>query len=190
MKKSIFTIVAIMLTATAFAQFTKQGTFLIGGSSKGLSFLAEKSKFGNGDFQDGDKVTSFSISPQVGYFIINNLSVGAGVDFATRTEKFDDLKFTSSSLFFLPFVRYYFDKFYAEGEYGFGRSKFDSEGEVINTGTTWNIGLGYALLLNDAISLEPKIGYGSTTFKNNDFDTANKVSGLSLNLSLFVYLSK
>lgn len=192
MKKSIFTFVAVMLTATAFAQFTNQGTFLLGGSSNlGLNFLSEKFKSGNGDFQDGSKTSSFNISPQAGYFVVNNLAVGVGLDFSTFKETNDTFESSSTSLLFGPFIRYYFDKLYAEGSFGVGSSSSTiSDSESTVSTSAWSVGAGYALLLSDLVTLEPQIGYGSGTSKNKDADIAFKNAGLFINLSLFVYLSK
>lgn len=192
MKKSFLTITILLFTLSAFAQFTSQGTFLLGGSSNlGLNFLSSKSKLGDGDFQDGPKTTSFNISPQVGYFIIDNLAIGGTLDFSSEKETFDDLKYTSSNVLVGPFVRYYFDKLYAEGSIGVGSAKTDfGSGENKSSLSAWSIGAGYALLLNDAVALEPRIGYASTSGKNKETDITSKNSGLFINLSLFVYLSK
>ncbi len=191
MKKIVVTVVAVLLTVTAFAQFTTQGTLLLGGSSNlGLSFLSEKFKLSGGDFQDGDKITSFNISPQVGYFVIDNLAVGAGLDFNSTKFKNDNSQLTSSTITFGPFARYYFDKFYAEGNVGFGSSKSDSgNGEIKNTLSAWSIGGGYALLLSDAVAIEPQVGYLSSSTKDQS-DGVNKHSGIFISLTLFVYLSK
>lgn len=192
MKKGIVTIFAILLTVTAFAQFTNQGTFLIGGSSNlGLNFLSRKSKLGSGDFQDGPKTTSFNISPQLGYFIIDNLAIGGTLDFSSSKEEDDTFTYTESSVFVGPFVRYYFDKLYAEGNFGVGSAKSDFGGSENKSSLSgWNIAAGYALLLSDAVALEPQIGYASVSAKNNDSDITSRNSGLFVNLSLFVYLSK
>lgn len=192
MKKSIVTIIAIMFTATAFAQFTNQGTFLLGGSSNlGLSFLSDKSKLGDGDFQDGSKLTSFSLSPQAGYFFINNLAAGLSINFNSSKSKADNFEATSSFILAGPFARYYMDKFYLEGTVGLGSSKSEStfsEGESKNSLTGWSLGAGYAVMLSDAVALEPQIYYSSLSRKDDEF--VNREAGLSINLSLFVYLSK
>lgn len=192
MKKSIITIVAIMFTVTAFAQFTNQGTFLLGGSSNlGLSFLSDKSKFGDGDFNDGSKFTSFTLSPEVGYFLINNFAAGLSIDVNSSKNKADNFEATSSFILAGPFARYYFDKFYVGGSVGLGSSKSEStfsEGESKSSLTGWSVGAGYALMLTDAVALEPQINYSSLSAKDDDF--VNRTAGLSINLSLFVYLSK
>ncbi|MCE7864245.1 MAG: hypothetical protein DYG99_11965 [Bacteroidetes bacterium CHB5] len=192
MKRSIITVVAVMLSVTAFAQFTNQGTFLLGGSSNlGLGFLSEKFKLGGGDFQDGSKISNFSFSTQAGYFFVDNLAAGVGLDFSNSKTKNDTFEQTSSSLIFSPFIRYYLEKLYVEGKFGAGSSKSTSNNvEIKSSINAWSVGAGYAILLSDLVTLEPQIGYGSTSYKNKSADSTTKLAGLFINLSLFIYLSK
>jgi len=197
MKKIIF--IALFMTAvatTSWAQFSK-GTFLIGGTSNfSIGFDTEKSKSGNSTTTDG-KTTSFSLEPAAGYFFMDNLAVGAGINLSTSTFKADGSgnKSISSSTLFTPFVRYYFDKFYAQGGFQVGSQK--TEFKVNSTTTTfkdgvtgWSLAGGYALLLNESVALEPQIGYRSVTFKDKDSDNRDITSGLFIRMGVFVYLAR
>jgi long-subunit fatty acid transport protein len=197
MKKTIF--IALLLTAVttaSWAQFSN-GTFLIGGTSNlSIGFDTNKSKSGSSTTTDG-KTTSFSLEPAVGYFFMDNLAVGAGLNLSTSTFKADGSgnKSISSSTLFTPFVRYYFDKFYAQGAFQVGSEK--TEIKISSTTTTfkdgvtgWSLAGGYALMLNESVALEPQIGFRSTTFKNKDSDNKDITSGLFIRMGVFVYLAR
>ena len=90
----------------AYSQIYK-GQWLVGGSGT----FSHKS--GNDNFNSGYKSTGFSILPDVGYFVINNLTVGArfGYQYAKEKQGYNDSLFSASQTIILsasPFVRYYF----------------------------------------------------------------------------------
>lgn len=197
MKKVVlitFFVTAVM--TASFAQFS-QGTFLVGGTTGlGVNFLTAKSKAGGTTSTDG-KSTSFSLEPTAGYFVIDNLALGAGIGLSTSSFKPDGggTKSTSSAILLSPFARYYFDKFYAQGTFQFGSSKdkYTNGGTSItdkNGLSGWSIAGGYALLLNESVALEPQIGYGSFTSKDNDTDNKDIAAGLFIRMGIFVYLTR
>ncbi|MGV3539684.1 MAG: hypothetical protein ACO1OQ_07735, partial [Rufibacter sp.] len=68
MKKLLFPFLFLLLfTASAYAQ-TEKGTTLIGGSGM-FHFNTE----------DGNNPSYFTLSPRVGFFIVNNFAIGAGI---------------------------------------------------------------------------------------------------------------
>lgn len=125
--------------------------------SKGTIFLSGQSDFRAGLNELDDSTTnnsSYSISPTVGYFLINNLLVGAEVNFSgskitRRTEFFNPtLDFISISdsesrgrgVLLAPFVRYYFNtgkiKPYISAGLGFGFTRGKSEITTIVNGVS------------------------------------------------------
>ena len=184
------------LSVAVRAQFTK-GTIMAGGSV-GFSAMKNKETQSNVTTTIGT-TTTFTFLPQVGYFFIDNLAVGAEV--ALQSEKFknSDSNAANSTTTFLfsPFVRYYFPpKVYAQFSFGVGpgtnRNTNDNgvttESSFVNSG--WSILAGYAYMLNNHVAIEPQLGYSSRVqnYSVNNFKTSD--SGIFLRIGLQVYLHK
>src|SRR5258706_14271019 len=119
MKKILATLMGVAMSTAVYAQFTK-GTWMAGGNVR-ASFNTEKTKVGNVTTTDGT-INSISLSPQLGYFVIDNLAVGAGIDLSTETDKpqTGPSKTTFSSTSFAPFGRYYYKKLYGQLAFDIG----------------------------------------------------------------------
>jgi hypothetical protein len=196
--KKLFTAFAFVLIASgAFAQFN-QGRYLVGGSL-GFSAVTHKSDNGTTTTTTG-KSTSFSLSPDVGYFVIDNLAVGASLSLATSSYKSDGSsdKSNSSSVTIAPFVRYYLDPgIFFQGFVGGGsatnKDTYSTGQTTITTTTktgilTWGLGAGYAYFLNDYVAIEPLVQYSSYARKNKDNDNRSINGGISLNVGFQIYL--
>ena len=195
MKKITILLFAIFATFGAYAQYN-QGRMLVGGSL-GFSTQTEKTKFDGTTRTDG-KWTSFSLEPQFGYFVIDNLAVGATLDLGLskwKDEGDSDDDVSSTSIEFTPTVRYYLPQnIFFQGQVGFGAAKYkygsgNVDEEKYNT-FSFALGAGYAYFLNDNVAIEPMIGYGSYHEKNKDNDVKNINNGLLLRVGLQVYLGK
>jgi len=193
MKKLIITSIVVLTCFSAFAQFEK-GRILAGGNV-GFSTHKYKSKSSNTTVTTG-KSTSFNFSPKVGYFFINNLAAGLGVDLSSSTYKSEgsDEKDTYTGFGITPFVRYYLKPgIYFQGDFGVGPYKHKNvDGNVTTTSkytsSRWSLGAGYAYFLNSNVAIEPFIGYQSTTDNYSSPDYKNLDSGLFINIGLQVYL--
>ena len=174
MKKFTILMIAMFAALGTFAQFEK-GRALVGG---GLAFSAQTSKSkANGNSVTTGKTTSFSIDPQVGFFIIDNLAVGAGLDITLSKwkDEFDNDEDESYTSFeFQPIVRYYLPVgVFFQGQFGVGSRKYKyedgSDDEKYNT-TSFALAVGYAHFLNDHVAVEPMVGYRSSALKDKDTD--------------------
>lgn len=153
MKKVL--IAALLLTGTqgVFAQIN-QGQWLVGGNA---GFNSSK----QGD-SDDDKETSFTLSPNVGYFFINNLAGGLRVNLQTSKVKSAD----DGSTYFTvaPFARYYFlptgqkVNVFADASYGFGSMGFGGESDGVNS---FAFAAGPAVFLSPNTALEFTLNYSS-----------------------------
>lgn len=197
MKKLIFTLVLAAVAGAASAQFN-QGRMLVGGDFS-FSSQTEKSKSGGTTVTFG-KTTSIELGPKVGYFLIDNLAVGAALDVSLTKFKPEDADNDSENTFttfgIAPFVRYYLSQgIFFQGQFGVGSGKNKSTlGSVSNESkfgvTNLNVGAGYAYFLNDNVAIEPMIGYGSTTlnYKDSNPEFKDLRSGLFLQVSIQAYL--
>jgi outer membrane protein len=192
MKKALLIITILGMATAADAQISK-GTMAIGGSA-GASFTTTKYAESSTTITLG-KTTSFSFGPQVGWFVIDNFMVGAGLDVNTSTFKPDDDfsgffdKSTGTSYGIGPFARYYASNFFGEASLAVGTGKvaLDDEDEKFSV-FNWSIGAGYAAFLNDHVAIEPKIVYQSESQKMKDADVKDITNGIYLVIGVQVYL--
>ena len=197
MKKSLFTLVLVMVLSLAVkAQFNK-GTIMAGGSV-GYSSVTNKETQTNVTTTVGTTNT-LTFLPQVGYFFIDNLAGGAGI--TLKSQKFNNSGSSASNsttlFLFSPFVRYYFPpKVYAQFSFDVGSGKdkqTDNKGITTETKSGvsgWSLLAGYAYMLNDHVAIEPQVGYSSLVqnYSSNNFKTSD--AGIFLRIGLQVYLRK
>lgn len=164
--------------ASAFAQINK-GQWLVGGSAS-----ASFSKQGS---NDDSKVTSVSVSPDAGYFFINNFAGGARVSFTSvKVKSAED---ASTSFLFAPFVRYYFlpaaqkVNLFADASYGFGTAK-NGNSESFNQ---FSIAAGPAVFLSPNTALEFTLQYSSA---GGDAIGDDRMNNFGLNVGFQIHLGK
>jgi hypothetical protein len=196
MKKITLCIAACFIIGLANAQF-KKGTMLVGGSF-GFSSVADKNKTDNTTVVNG-RTTSVGLSPQFGYFVIDNLAVGGNLDLQLsryKQKSAGDFNSTGSQFSFGPFVRYYFKPgIFVHGAFGAGaaRTKFTSStnSEKHKYGlASYTLAVGYAYFLKDNVAVEPMIGVTSSARKLSDADQKIINSSLFLRVGFQIYLRK
>lgn len=181
---------------------TEQGKVLLGGETK-LSFTSLNSKWKTDD-NDGDigKTTNLEFSPQIGFFVADGLALGVVIPIMYSSEKEeDDDKYSSTSLAFAPFLRYYFGtsniKPYLHGEAGIGNitmkyePSFGSSDDRSSGMFLYEIGGGLGIFLNDKVSLDIGVGYASVSIKRKEDNPRNYksiTSGFGLGIGIVVVL--
>jgi opacity protein-like surface antigen len=175
MKKLTSTlIVLIALAASAMAQ-TQQGSKFLGGS---FNFSTQTtSSTNNGATTLGPRTNSIQLNPSVGYFIADNLAIGAGFSLGMdRTNsRANDSWSGNNSIGFLPFVRYYYsldEKVYLFSQASLG---FFTGRDRANNGTTTTIGDRSNVLSFSA-------GGGLALFPTPNFSIDLGVNILNMNL--------
>ena len=188
MKKVLFSAVALLAFGFANAQEEKSAN---GGFAKGDVFVSGAVTFGSsktGDF----KVNAFEIAPKVGYFVTENIAVGASV--GLQSLKFDNgsADATNSGLGLGAFGRYYFtpaNKFSLFAELGIDYTSFDEEFDA-ESGTVYGssfeskelgfgLGAGMNYFVSSNFSIEAGVavlGYSSNDNGGNGADKTNTFS--------------
>lgn len=195
MKKVFILSITLLLQANLVLAQLEKGNWLVGGN---LSYSSVKSTFDQGGSTFKNKATTYSLQPKVGYFPIDKLVAGLGVDFANRHSETgtNPLIETDSRDFSIsPFARYYlFGKIFLQAEYGIGSSV--SSISPSNTPekkynlSKWSAGLGYAVFLNKNVAAEMLLGNRSSTFNEVGGSARNTTDEVFVGLGLQVYLSK
>ncbi len=181
---SILLFVIYPISNNLFAQ-TEKGTWLLGGSA---NFSNE---FTNDDFR-------MNIAPNLGYFVINDLSIGAEVPFSlSRTDNVGSSTLSSSSLGIVPSVRYYLNltekiKILLNAFGGLRFSRFRSEGTPSFSSNRTFIQLGgrsgLAFFLNRHVALETTLNY--LHFREAGSRDSFPENLISLNIGLQIHFAK
>ena len=192
MKKITILAITLFSSIVGFAQFNK-GRMLVGGSAE-FRTISDKDKSGATTTTNGTR-TSLSVSPSFGYFVIDQLAVGASVDMGVskwNAKTANDVDNNTTSFQFQPFVRYYLPMgVFFQGKFGLGTAKTTyDENYDDNKYNTSSLALsaGYAIFLSDNVALEPELGYRTSKFKESDSDTKNINSGIFLRIGFQIYL--
>ena len=217
---NIFIVLAFLLFCiSGFSQDTEDTNDAVDSPvSKGTIFLSGQSRFSAGLNEIDDpsfNSSSYSISPTIGYFLIDNLVVGAEVSFSgfknTRDgsgEFSSELESRGRGISFSPFARYYFNtgkiKPYVSGSVGFGSNRSRNEGIIVvndvtdsfETDSKGRVTLytatgGVALFLTKDVSIDVGIQYNNSTFKretDGGIESRNTNNGISLIGGISIYL--
>ena len=153
MKKTILSILIMVIVSLKVQAQTEKGTWILGG---GVNFTSDKNN------------KSLSLAPSAGYFVMKDVAVGSLVQYETKFNK-------DSYIYFAPSVKYYFlplganVKLFAMGLAGLGSTK-DTYGNKFSF-TTWELSAGSAFFLNKSIALEFSMAYAGSKFKGYDEQT-------------------
>jgi hypothetical protein len=200
MKTKLF-LLGIMILALSSGSIAQPaaGKGFVGGSFS-ISASNNKQKSGSTTTENW-KSTNFSIGPRAGFFLSDNLAVGAGVGFSRSSTTYpnylmnNDRVVRSSNFSLSPFARYYFGidnvGFFAEANssLGYGRSKV-TLGNTTTEGpktSSFSMGIapGFYFYVNENLSLDTRfgfLGFSRSQSKNND-DNKNITNGFSMDFS-------
>jgi outer membrane protein len=214
MKNTIIVALAFFSSLPAFAQISK-GTSTWGGN---ISLLRQSNRYiyegyypqyNNSKY----KTNTLSITPSYGYFVVNNLSVGANVSGLLSHSVSEppalsgspELESSSRSIGVGPAVRYYLpldDKLYAYAassyawfwsrnkfEYNFGNNDIGTS-KSRSRYTTWDAGLGLSYFVNPSTALEAGFAYTNARYKDDNGDISTKTNNISFHAGFRVFLRK
>lgn len=176
--KNLFFITVLIsgCSLNAYSQFIQKGTF-IGSGSFEFKSLKDNTQ---------DKSATFGVLPWSGYFVMDDLTLGFGVEVSLHSSSFDFgggilYKDIGTDLLFVPIVRYYLKNgLFLHGQVGLGFSKDvaqvtgspDSESKFRTSRA--RTGIGYAVRITKAVLFEPMFGY----MRSNSKDITTGGSGI------------
>ena len=167
MKKSFFILFAVFLMQTAYSQ-TEKGKMFIGGQ---LSLTRNTNSVLDSLISIDNNTGGFSISPDFGYFIKDNLAIGATLSFETsdQTQNYNDYQFSSSTKTINK---------YNTTSYGVG----------LFARQYYNITGNFKFYLNGGINYEYQTTMTSTKFtnpypNNYPYNQENHINNYSINIT-------
>ncbi len=177
----LFFIATILFTISANSQITK-GNWMVGGSG---NFTNYKSTFESNNTVTTQTGNALTISPNLGYFIVDNFALGTTVGFNFSNPS--GANNNSHSYSISPFVRYYFRESakiinpFLQTSYGFSKGKSESGGSNKSSGYT--LKGGTAIFFNSSVALELSLNYDSSKF-NSDVKSNNFTVGIGFQIHL------
>ena len=190
--KKLFTMLSVVAISTTLS-FAQQGSVAIGVGSD----------LANVSWQN------YSLTPTVGYFISDNMMIGTGFSMGSSSEEVADVKYENGGMNISPFFRFYMnDAFFASAGIAIGSVSSESDGStggITNTSESktstfgLNAGVGYSLMWNDRICIEPSFGIatssGSSSSKINSGGSVTEVDtdapstfGMAIGLGIHIRL--
>jgi hypothetical protein len=156
MKKStLFVLTVLFLSFSSYSQIYRN-TFMVGGS---LHFDNYKSGV------SGNTNSSFSATPMVGYFFVDDFAGGIQMTFSN----FSAYSATSLS----PFIRYYWKNLFFQLRYDYTRSQLS--GMSVASRSALGTDLGYAVFFNDNVAMEPSFYFTKGLASESGFSYGLKI---------------
>ncbi len=181
MKKTVFSLLFLLSCVTGFAQ-TESGSWLLGGTAS----LGSLSSGGSSISQ-----TNLSLLPTVGYFVIDNLAIGASLPITYSSFGSS----SSTSVGIGPLGRYFFlpgkVKPFLQAQGGYVSTSISNTGQSYSiSGTTFGAGGGLAIFLTKSAALDLSLNYSSTSLTASGSSVSSTASNFGLQVGFLVYLSK
>lgn len=165
MKKiSLFT-AALFCSAIAFSQIGA-GNWMVGGKGK-LGFSSYEIYPG-----EKQKETSFRLSPNLGYFPVDNWAIGMSLGLEFSKTKFMGEEDKYNELGLGIFSRYYFlpktqkVNIFGEAGFNFGGAKYEDEDRT--SFNRYNLGVSMACFINPHTAFELGFDYSSRKYEDDD----------------------
>ncbi len=177
----LYFIILFAFSASVNSQITK-GNWMVGGTG-----YFNTIKYKNDTIEQ--TINHFTLSPNIGYFIINKFVIGCNLNYSSDDVKYADVKFTNYNIG--PYLRYYFLKsenrinLFSQISYGYGEGKASNNRDSKYHNNGYGLRIGSSIFFNSSVALEIAADYNSS--KNNS--VAN-VSLLQFGLGFQIHLEK
>lgn len=194
---------AVVLFGMSNAQMTKGDWVFSGNTGAGFNQVNTKFK-AEGISLDGPKMSTFSFSPSVGYFVIDKLAIGLEATVLSTTTKYDGDKETTTALGILPNATYYFVNDskvvpYLGAGIGYGSVKNSYKSDFIDNsfsdetttdGLAWKVKGGITYMATQSLGINLGASYdqfsNKETYDNVEVKTNVNTFGVNVGFSYFL----
>lgn len=193
--KKVLLFGAVALFGTMSAQ-TEKGSWVIGGSTTlGFNNVSTKYSEGNQSYKD-PKVSTFTITPSVGYFVVDKFAVGLDLGYTSITSKDEDYKVSVSTTSIIPTGTYYFRNAsnlipYLGAGVGYSSVKETEDRESYTVdGLSWKAKGGLIYLVNQNIGVDLGLGFNQFVNKEteDDYEYKTTISTFGVNVGFTIFL--
>ncbi|MCB9201949.1 MAG: porin family protein [Flavobacteriales bacterium] len=164
-----------------------------------FSSLTQKSEYDGTELGGKTKMSTFTVNPSFGYFVIDNLWVGLSSEITSTKNEYGGNTSKTSELSLLPTVGYYFPvdgkvKPYIQAGIGFASAKQVEEydggkDEAKFSGLGYSAGLGVDYFINNNVAFGLGVAYGGSNLKySEDKKLVLKNNGITLGLGFSIFL--
>lgn len=184
MKKLLLS--ALAVCAFTFSNAQEEKTEGTAGFAKGDMMISGAFSFGTESTGDV-KENSFEIAPKFGFFVSDNIAVGAKIGFGSMKEDFDGTTISNMQTLTLgAFGRYYMtpaSKFSIFAELGVDyNSNEEKEADWKTSSVSAMVGPGISYFVSDAFALEASWGMLGFATDDNGGDGADATTNFGLGL--------
>jgi hypothetical protein len=200
MKTIIASILLVGFVIVESGAQTTAGSFLIGGSAGVQRNKQHLENLPPGTVVNTSPITTSTITPSVGYFVINNFMVGLQGNYSNWRQSQGGIKSRTNSFSIGPVLRYYipfggkfalFPEASAAYSWSLSRSKGDASGVFLDyknksINYIYKAGAGVTWFVKPNIGIEAVLGYR----QNNKKSTPSYTTTLYTSLAIQFYLSR
>ena len=194
MKNLSYLIYVLLISFNLSAQ-TEKGNWFFGGDTS-LSFVSSNIQpERDGDNLEKTTISNITFKPSANYFLQDNLAVGLGLLFQSRTNKEGSDKGTEVTTALLPSVTYFFSSgsklvpYVGAGVGLMSLKSKDSDANLKYNGLAFTSSGGFAYFLSDSVSLNLGFSYLSSNLKDEK-QSKNKIKtnafGVTLGFGVFL----
>jgi hypothetical protein len=189
--KKLFLFAAVIFASASYAQTEKGNWFA--GSDLGLSYSSNKvtEKDGNYNRESSSTTSTFKITPNLNYFVIDNLAVGLGLEYTNiKTKGASD---SESTLAIVPNATYFFPLSanlapFIGAKVGYAMESDGSADDKKNNGLVFGGKAGIAYFVNQGAAITGYVGYDNYSLKNkadSKIETQRGLLAVGVGVALF-----
>ncbi len=181
--------VSLALFILFSVSFVVQSAFAESPTDRGSYILSGSAGYSHDEYDEGDTVNSYHLSPRVLYFITNNVAVGGSLRYS-RSES-DSVDSTSYGI--EPSARVYWGGTQVNPflsltyEYMFTKHDYDNFDDDEITYNAFEIGAGVDLFIAKNVAIEPFAAYRFADYDSDRWDDNSHSLFLGIGITAFIF---